>query len=188
MIAFYLSLIESENEKRQFEEIYNAYKKPMFFVAHNVLKSKEDAEDVVHNVFCSVASSHMDIITNAEKEEDIRNYLLKSVKNASISLIRKRKTRSEYEEKNQKEKNAYSDGEFLDKLCNRMDAEKLMSIMEEMDEKYREVLYYRYVLDLSLPEMSEVLGRLVNTIKKQLSRAKCIIAALFSGEEVKVCR
>lgn len=40
MIAFYLSLIESENEKRQFEEIYNAYKKPMFFVAHNVLKSK----------------------------------------------------------------------------------------------------------------------------------------------------
>ena len=89
MLAFYLSLIESENEKRRFEDVYNSYRKQMFFVAQNVLKSKEDAEDVIHNVFCSVASSHIDIITNAEKEEDIRNYLLKSVLPFGLNLYNK---------------------------------------------------------------------------------------------------
>lgn len=183
MLAFYLSLIENEKGKRQFEDIYFAYKNQMYLLALKLLNNKHDAEDIVHDVFCSVASSHMDIITNAECEKDIRNYLLKSVKNASISLIRKRKIRSDYENMKKKEKIELGDNEFLNRLCNKMEVESLMNAMADMDEKYQEVLYYRFVLGLSTSETAKILGRPANTVKIQISRAKHILAdSLFEKE------
>ena len=86
MLAFYLSLIENEKEKRQFEDVYFEYKNQMYLLALKLLNNKHDAEDIVHDIFCSIASSHMDIITNAECEKDIRNYLLKSVKRIGDEL------------------------------------------------------------------------------------------------------
>ena len=99
MLTFYLSLIENENGKNKFEEIYYTYRKQMFLLADSILNNKQDAEDAVHDVFCSVASAHMDVIYNAKTETDIRNYLLKSVKNASVSMMRKRKVRADYRHK-----------------------------------------------------------------------------------------
>lgn len=183
MLAFYLSLIENEKEKRQFEDIYFAYKNQMYLLALKLLNNKHDAEDVVHDVFCSIATSHMDIITNAECEKDIRNYLLKSVKNASISLIRKRKIRSDYEDMKRKEKVELSDNEFLNRLCNKMEVESLMKAMADMDEKYQEVLYYRFVLGLSTSETAKILGRPANTVKIQITRAKHILADSLMEKE-----
>ena len=183
MLAFYLSLIENETEKRQFEDVYFAYKNQMYFLALKLLNNKQDAEDIVHDVFYSIAASHMDIITDAVYEKDIRNYLLKSVKNASVSLIRKRKIRSDYENMKRKEKIELSDNEFLNRLCNKMEAESLMKAMADMDEKYREVLYYRFVLGLSTSETAKILGRPANTVKIQISRAKHILADSLFDEE-----
>lgn len=183
MLVFYLSLIENEKEKRQFEDVYFAYKNQMYLLALKLLNNKHDAEDVVHDVFCSIATSHMDIITNAECEKDVRNYLLKSVKNASISLIRKRKIRSDYENMKRKEKVELSDNEFLNRLCNKMEADSLMKVMAELDKKYQEVLYYRFVLGLSTAETAQILERPANTIKIQISRAKQILTDSLFYEE-----
>ena len=183
MLAFYLSLIENEKGKRQFEDIYFAYRNQMYFLALKLLNNKHDAEDIVHDVFYSIATSHMDVITNSECENDIRNYLLKSVKNASISLIRKRKIRSDYENMKQIDKTELSDNEFLNRLCNKMEAESLMKAMADMDEKYQEVLYYRFVLGLSTSETAKILGRPANTVKMQITRAKHILTDSFFCEE-----
>ncbi len=154
----------------------------MFHMANSILKNEQDAEDIVHDVFCKIASSHMDTITNAKKEEDIRNYLLKSVKHASISATRKRKVRSDYEEKQKKDKSELSDNEFLDKLCNSLDSEKLMKAMDSLDEKYREVLYYHLVVGLSTFEMAKMLDRKQSTVQKQIARGKNLLVVLFPNE------
>ncbi len=183
MLAFYLSLINEEDDKKQFEEIYHTYRKQMFLLASSILKNEYDAEDMVHDVFCSVASSHMHIITNAKKTADIRNYLLKSVKNASLSLLRKKKVRLEYEESSGKEETYFSDDEFLDRICRNSDTEELMKAMATLDEKYREVLYYHFVLDLSVPDTAKTVGREFNTVKKQIARGKNILSDLLLRKE-----
>lgn len=183
MLAFYLSLIDNENDKLRFEEVYHTYKKQMAFLAKSILKNHHDAEDVVHDVFCSVASSHMDIITNAATEDDVRNYLLKSVKNASISLIRKRKVRSDYEDKKRSEKSELNDTEFLDRICDKFELEEFIAKLELIDEKYREVLYYRIVLEMSAIEISKIVNRPPNTVRQQIARAKNLVLALYTDKE-----
>lgn len=175
MLAFYLNLISSETDRTFFENIYNSYRKQMFELANSILKNKHDSEDVVHDVFCAVASSHMDTIKNAPDPKDIRNYLLKSVKNASISLIRKRKVRADFEEKKRREKIEFGDEDFLERVCSKLEFEELVSGMELLDEKYREVLYYYFVLDLSVPLMAKLLNRSQNTIRKQITRGKNLL-------------
>lgn len=172
MLAFYLSLIDNETGKRRFEETYYTYRKQMFSLANSILNNKEDAEDAVHDVFCSVASTHMDIIYNAKTETDIRNYLLKSVKNASVSLIRKRKVRSDYQEEIIANISVPDDEHFIDEICTKLDCADVIEAMDSLDDKYREVLYYHFVLDLSIPETAELLNRNFNTVQKQLVRGK----------------
>lgn len=186
MLAFYLSLIDNEIEKRRFEEAYYTYRKQMFALADSILKNKYDAEDVVHDVFCSVASSHMNIITETENEKDVRNYLLKSVKNTSINLIKKRKIRSDYEEEKISEIFELSDNDFLNRICSKMECESLVKAMDLLDEKYREVLYYYFVLDLSASETAELLARDTNTVRKQISRGKeLLLNSIREKEAVK---
>lgn len=172
MLAFYLSLIENETEKKKFEEAYYAFRKQMFVLANSILKNKQDAEDVVHDVFCIVASSHMDVINNAENLSDIRNYLLKSVKNASMSLIRKRNTQTIYFDRTCEKKQVPNDNGFIDEICLKLDYQDVIDVMDSLDDKYREVLYYHFVLDLTIPETAELLNRNFNTVQKQLVRGK----------------
>ncbi len=183
MLTFYLNLIENETEKRQIEDIYFTYKNQMYLLAQKILNNKHDAEDVVHDIFCSIASSHMDIIMNAATPDDVRNYLLKSVKNASISLIRKRKIRSDYEDRKRKEKCELSDNIFIDKVCEKFEFERFIKLLGIFDKKYREVLYYHLVLDLSVNETAEILGKAPNTVRQQIARGKNSVATYLRRDE-----
>ncbi len=180
MLAFYLSLIENETEKKKFEEVYLTYRKQMFILANSILKNKQDAEDVVHDVFCLVASSHIHVINNAVNISDIRNYLLKSVKNASMSLVRKRNTQINYFDKTRKKIQTPSDDRFVDEICLRLDCQDVIEVIDSLDDKYREVLYYHFVLDLTIPETAELVNRKFNTVQKQLVRGKELLLEKIS--------
>ena len=182
MLTLYLSLIDSEAEKSRLEEVYNTYKKQMAHLANSLLKNHHDAEDVVHDIFCSIASSHMDIITKASSEDDIRIYLLRSVRNASVSVLRKKKVRMDYEKMKRKEKYELSDDAFIDKVCNKIEFERFLKILATLDKKYRDVLYYHLVLDLSVNETAEMLEKPANTVRQQIARGKNIVANLLEEE------
>ena len=49
MLLFYLSLVENDYDKDKLEYIYKKYYSLMLAVAMDKLKSKEAAEDIVHD-------------------------------------------------------------------------------------------------------------------------------------------
>lgn len=172
MLAFYMSLADN-SDRPLFERIYLDYRKQMFYLARTIVKSDEDAEDVVHDVFCSVAG-HMQVIRNAPCEKDIRNYLLKATKNTAINALRKRSIRTNHSLVSDTSDNL-SDKDFLDELCAKMEVDELIEAMKELDTKYREVLYYRFVLDLSLADTARLLDRKEQTVYKQIARGKDLL-------------
>lgn len=183
MLTFYISLIETESDKRRFEEVYHTYKKQMGYLAKSLLSNQQDAEDVVHDVFCKIASSRLSVITTAKNEADVRNYLLKSVKNACISMQRKKNIRADYTNEKHGIKNELSDSEFLDTVCREIEYDGFLQILTSLDEKYREVLYYHLVVGMSIKETAETVGKPPNTVKQQLARAKRIVANLLSERD-----
>lgn len=94
-----ISTNDTANEIKLFDEVYRHYMKQMIAVAKSILNNDEDAEDAVHDVFCCIASSHMYILDRVDNPKDLKNYMLKSVKNRSISILRHQKVRKEYDAK-----------------------------------------------------------------------------------------
>ncbi|MCI9444296.1 MAG: sigma-70 family RNA polymerase sigma factor [Oscillospiraceae bacterium] len=67
MLAYYLQMLDTPEEKVKFEQIYLKYRGLVYHVAEDILHNRQDAEDAVHNDY------------------------LRIIKNEAISLQRKQK-------------------------------------------------------------------------------------------------
>ena len=188
MLALYLAYLDDENDKELFANIYYSYRKQMVSVAIPILKNDEDAEDVVEDVFLRIAQKYFDIIRSIENETDLRNYLLKATKNTAINELKSKKkdnmsldTVSEY---NIGEIKELSDSTFIEVLCNKIDYDQILDAIKNLSEKYRYVLYYHFVMELTVPQTAKILNQSVPTTKKQIVRGKKMLLNLLNIEGV----
>lgn len=187
MLALYMSFIDDDAHRRLFEEIYISYRKQMFLVARSVLGNDSDAEDIVHDVFLKIAKKHMARISKIEKDTDLRNYLLKATKHTALDHLRKhRRERIAADEKFEADMDnitGVTDEAFVEKICNNIEYERIVSAIASLKDIYIEVMYYHFVMDLSVPEVAKLMDCKVSTVKQRLVRGKKILCAqLFGGE------
>lgn len=183
---FTLHIIANGADKRKlFDEVYRHYRKQMIAVAKSILKNDEDAEDAVHDVFCSVASSHIDILDRVDNPKDLKNYMLKAVQNRSISILRHQKVCKEYDAKAANAAREINYNDLIDEICSRTGYDNLIKAIKSLDGKYREVIYYNLVVELSPAEISEIVGRPENTVRKQAQRGKEILIEILKKEDKK---
>lgn len=190
MLALYLAYLDDANDQRLFEDIYYSYRKQMVTLALSILGKKEDAEDAVSKVFVRIAEKNWDVVRGIKSDTDLRNYLLKATKNTSLNMIKARKkenvsldTISEYYLEGIEE---LSDDSFLEVICNRVEAEKVKKTILQMNEKYRYVLYYHFVMGLTVPETAKSLNQTVAATKKQLVRGKKMLLKMLGIEGVEI--
>lgn len=174
MLVLYLSLIDEENKKNRFKEIYISYRKQMLIVAMSVVHSEADAEDVVHEVFLNIAMRHMDTISAITEEKVLRNYLLTATKRTALNWLRKYKHIVYVEPEMELDYilPEIPDDKFVDYICNRVEYEKVLRAIASLEEKYKIVIYYHFVLEMPIPKVAEMLQQSVATTKKQLVRGK----------------
>ena len=186
MLSFYLGVISDEAQRRKFEEVYRAHRQAMFCQAQAILHNEADAEDAVHAVFLRTASRHMDRLSAMEDPEDIRNYLLKAVKNTALNE-QKRMGRRELSLEDAPELKAIADlkdGDFLGRVTRRAQYVQVLAAIQALAPIYRDVLYDRFVLDMKAPEIAELLDLTVSAVKKRLIRGKkLLLANLNFGED-----
>lgn len=189
MLALYLAYLDDDNDKRLFEKIYNSYKKQTVTLAVSILNNNDDAEDTVGDVFLRIAQKNFDVVRGIKNDIDLRNYLLKATKNTSINKINTKKkdnvsldTVVEYNMDKIKE---LSDDTFIEFVCNRIDYDKIIEAIKSLSEKYRDVLYYHFVMELSIPQTAKSLNQTLSTTKQRLVRGKKLLLnyLVLKGDE-----
>lgn len=171
MLVLYMSLIDGEKDKSKFELVYYKYRERMFLAANSVLHNKQDAEDAVHETFIKIARN-MKSIGDVDEVKTL-SYVLKATKNTAINLYNKNKKNDNvvYLE----ETNDIPDKEFFEKLRISENYEKVVKAILELDDKYKDVLFYHFVQEMTLDEVADLLGRKKSTVKQQLVRGKKIL-------------
>lgn len=56
-MLIYLQVIETEEDKSKFEDIYREYRGLMYYIAYRRLHHEQDAEDAVHHAFMKIAEN-----------------------------------------------------------------------------------------------------------------------------------
>ena len=138
----------------------------LFRVAHSVLRSRQEAEDVVQDVFVRVLERQAKLPEIAE----MRVWLVRIAWN--LALDRKRRIRPEQ-----------MDAGFAAELAGRdvaadvalRQAQEMTAVLREMDRLpagEREVLVLAAIEELTTVEMAKVLGRSESAVRALLSRAR----------------
>ncbi|MCR5610728.1 MAG: sigma-70 family RNA polymerase sigma factor [Clostridiales bacterium] len=178
MLGF-LALIDDESERRLFEELYCSYKNQMFSVARSILNNDAEAEDAVHDAFLKLAKRSMPTVSRIADGRDRRNYLLKMVKNMSLNMKRDRKPTVDPEDPgagaSALKSGRIRDDDFVNAICDRFEYERTVRAITGLDSIYRDVLYYHFVLELTIPQTAKALGRREHTVRKQLVRGKRLL-------------
>ena len=163
MIALYLSLIDSDESKDKFEEMYLKYRKQMKKIAFKILGGDGLAEDAVHNAF-------LKIISNFDKFKEIdcqetKNLIVIIIRSVSIDIYRKRNR--EFEKTDILDKEISTETDF-----SAVKVETVLKAIEALPKIYSDILLLKIEYDYKDKEIAEILGTNVNTVSKRLERAR----------------
>ena len=102
-MLIYLQMIETEEDRQKFTDLYETYRGLMFYVANQILHNTDDAEDAVHQAFLSIIEN-LDKIAKVHCPQS-RAYVIVIAENKAIDMIRARK---HFVDSDEKYSNAFS--------------------------------------------------------------------------------
>lgn len=188
MLSLYLAYLDTEEDKKQFEEMFMSYRKQMISLAFSILKNQEDAEDAIHNVFLRIAQKNWDTVRSIEDQTDLRNYLLKSTKNASLNISKIRsKNNLSLDTIDEFDVNGIynlSDEGFIDSICINIEYTRVVEAIKSLKDTYKDVMYYHFVMELPVIKIAKLLGQTVSATQKQLVRGKKLLLNLLGIQGV----
>lgn len=94
-MLIYLQMIDSDQEKDKFEQLYLKYRNLMYHSAFTILRNREDSEDAVHQAFVSIIENLDKIGYTASAET--RSFCVLCCRNKALDLYRKKNRWGELE-------------------------------------------------------------------------------------------
>jgi RNA polymerase sigma-70 factor (ECF subfamily) len=154
-----------KDTKTQFIKAYDDYADNLFRYCFFKIGSRELAKDMVQEIFTKtwVYMSKGNEITN------IKSFLYKTASNMVIDEYRKKHKKTESLD------NMYESGfDYAEDTNNikyeKIDGEKAIEVIKSLPETYRDIIFMRYVQELSMKEISEITGESANTIAVRIYR------------------
>ena len=170
MLMLCLAAIDSEEDRKSFEEIYHAHKNTLYAHAFSILKDVPSAEDAVQDCFVALARNFSK--TYQMDCNQIRSYLIIITRNAAYKIYNKRKKEISTED-------IYMDREDTSDMTldteNRELRKKLFDMIGQLDSKYGDVIMLKYYCDMHDKDIAQALDISVENVKVRLYRAKSML-------------
>lgn len=172
-------MIKDVSNEHFFEELYLEYEQKIYFLAYSIINNEQQAEDITQDVFEQLFEQLSTLKTYDSLTR--KKYILRISKNRAIDYYRKNKVELNYKE------NLFSKNEepvnnveiYFDSLISE---EQFNRVTANLKDSYLDVFMYRIYYGLSGKETAELMNIRVDTVKKQLERAKKKVKEILEGE------
>ncbi|WP_442589525.1 sigma-70 family RNA polymerase sigma factor [Pedobacter sp. AW31-3R] len=155
-----------EENKQAIGEIYEKFWKELYLVAFRHLRSEEDVEDILHDIFLSLLTGNIIL----EKDESIRAFLHMRLKSRIINFHRKQFIQASYKtQESNREEIAHTDSET--KLMARELEGLVQEEIDRMPEKMKQIFLLSRNEFLSNEEIANQLNLSNQTVRNQMSSA-----------------
>jgi len=176
VLLFYMSSLETDEERLKMAEIYEMYEPLMLKYSLSILKDKGLAEDAVHDAFVA-------LIKNKEKYfsvscNDLRVPIVIITKNKCFDILKKANLK--YNE-SLEDYGHMIDSESLhaeEQIVIKEEYETLRKYISRLDDQSRQILEMRYILELSHKEIGMELNLTPSHVNTKIVRAKAKIRKL----------
>ena len=157
-----LLLMIADKDERAYSHMYNMYSKSLFAVISNMIKDREEAEDVLQETFVKIWKN---ISSYNERKGRFYTWILNVARNTAIDKLRSKGFTNS-------RKNLSSDNfvHLLDdgsKMNSRIDAIGLREFVKKLKPKCIEIINLLFFKGYTQQEASDELGIPLGTVKTQ---------------------
>ncbi|MBQ6685810.1 MAG: RNA polymerase sigma factor [Firmicutes bacterium] len=170
MLLMFLSMLESDEDRKKFIEIYEEYCGLMERAALSIVKDQHNAEEAVQNSFVQIIR-HFEKIYEIPCKE-LRFWIISIVKNEARMIIRKQKNVIQLED---------WDG-FIAGSENISEYPELVQLFSKLPETYRAALEMKILLDYSGKEIAQRLGLSEEAVHTRISRGRKLLRDIAEKE------
>lgn len=159
-----------QGDQQAKEVLYTETCQHMFFLAKSIVKSDEEAMDIIHDSYICVFQK----LDNIKNLSGFKSYLRTTVVNRCKNYLSKKKPLylSDMTEDGEDFELEDIDGEIPDELLENKDViECVRRVVESLPEEQRMCVILRYYDEMSLQEIADTLEVSLGTVKSSLSRA-----------------
>lgn len=157
-------------EENAYEELYQKYSSLVYQIAFSILKNRENAEDIMQNVFVKIGKLSEDKLPSKYEA----SWLYSVTKNEAISFLRRNKETLPMEEYIKKEQE-----DEIDELMQKDAYEKMIDSLEQ---KEKQIVSLKVETGLSFKEIASLLNMPMGTVQwkyyKSLHNLKLLIGNL----------
>ncbi len=160
----------------QFTVAFNEHADALFRYCHFKIADRETAKDVLQQTFMKtwLYMSEGNEVTN------IKSFLYKTAGNLIIDYYRKKKPLSLDMLMEEGFDRGFDESKTLQ---NKLDGSTALKLLRKVPDGYREILFMRYVQELSLKEIAEITGETENNIAVKIHRGLIKVKELFYKAE-----
>jgi len=146
-----------------FQQAYEDYSDAIFRYCLVRIQQRELALDLTQETFIKT----WEYLSDGKKVDNLRAFLYRVANNLIIDYVRKKKESSLDK---LMEQGFDAPAEDRNTIHNALDAKYVIRMLGQIDEKYRTVILLRYVDDLPIKEIAEIVGKSENVVSVRIHR------------------
>lgn len=160
-----LILLIQKDDRVAFYHIYERYSKRLYGFVLRYIKQKEDAEEIVQEVFVKIWESRKKI----DAYSSFESFLFTIAYNTTISLLRKKTNKKKYLEHVKSLQHPENSSDLIDEiLFNELNV-RVQSLLNELTPRQKEIFQLSREEGLTHDEIAKKLDISVNTVKKHMT-------------------
>ncbi|MDC6406674.1 MULTISPECIES: RNA polymerase sigma factor [Maribacter] len=159
-----------------YEKLVDRYKHMVFTLALRLVGNREDAEEVAQDTFIKVYSA----LTTFKGESKFSTWLYKIAYRKGLDCLKKHKSQPQTKGFDMQDTSAlYLSPEIWNKIEIKERRKTIKRAIEELDNEDSVLITLFYYQELSLVEISEIIGIEANTVKVKIHRARKKLALIL---------
>ncbi len=159
-------------EHQRFIENYDDNADAVYRHCYFKLYDKEQATDVMQEAFLRA----WEYVVKGKKVDNLRAFVFKIANNRCIDILRKKKESSLDALMEEGFDASLEDGKTIERNT---DSGFALRLLKKLNLSSREIMIFRYVDDLSIKEIAEIIGETENGVSVKIHRATAELKKLF---------
>jgi RNA polymerase sigma-70 factor (family 1) len=169
-----------KDNHNSFQKLFELYSKPLFQFSLSYLKSKEDAEGVVQEVFIKIWNKRKELKTDTSFQSYLFTIALNTIRKQFNNQSRLNEIKHDILIDFSKNRSEFDDTNDYQLLLDKLD-----DLIQQMPEKRRQVFIRKKIDDKTLKEIAQELEITTKTVEYHITEAMKFLKREFEKLQVK---
>lgn len=172
--------LRTKRDPESYAQLYDAYVEQIYRFVYFKVPTREEAEDITSEVFLKGWN-----YVNEKKEiKSFSGLLYRIARNCIVDLYRHKAAKPEsfLEDQIERGLEVGDQGKWFGKINVKLDAEKILQALKKLKQEYQEVITFRYVDELEVEEIGEIIGKGNVAVRVTIHRAIKKLKGILSRE------